>query len=388
MRHHLILCAAAAVSLALFVRADDPRPEIRLVTPKAGEPPVIEVAGVGKDAAARLRDAKLTVADWRAVLRVVVDGGTAEEIAARPPLAGSFTAADGAIRFEPQFPLTPGLGYRVTFDGSKVPGGDPQAKPVTGTVSIPKPPPGPPPAIAAIYPSADRLPENTLRLYLQFSAPMARGNVYRHLKLIRDDGTEVFSPFLELDEELWAADGTRLTVFFHPGRVKKGLQPREELGPILEEGHTYTLVIDRKWENDQGQPLPAEVRKTFTAGPEDERPVDPQQWTMIPPRANADTPLILRLAKPLDHALLGRMIWVTDAAGKRVDGVVTVGGGERVVTFAPARPWARGDYKLVVDTRLEDVCGNRVGEPFEVDVFRPITKKVEQKTAERAFTVR
>src|SRR5262245_1358453 len=109
---------------------------------------------------------------------------------------------------------------------------------------------------------------------------------------------------------------------------------------------------------------------------------------MIPPRADSDAPLILRRAKPLDHALLGRMIWVTDAAGKKVDGQITVGGGERVVTFVPAKPWARGDYKLVVDSRLEDVCGNRVGEPFEVDVFKPITRKIEGKTAERPFTVR
>ena len=102
----------------------------------------------------------------------------------------------------------------------------------------------------------------------------------------------------------------------------------------------------------------------------------------------SDAPLILRLAKPLDRALLGSMLSVTDAAGQPVAGEVTVGGGERVVTFAPAKPWARGEYKLAVDTRLEDVCGNRVGEPFEVDVFRPIERKIETKTVERKFTVR
>jgi hypothetical protein len=82
------------------------------------------------------------------------------------------------------------------------------------------------------------------------------------------------------------------------------------------------------------------------------------------------------------------MVWVTDAAGKKVEGQITVGGGERVVTFAPAWPWRKGDYKLAVDTRLEDVCGNRVGEPFEVDVFKPVRRKVESKTTERPFAVR
>jgi hypothetical protein len=34
------------------------------------------------------------------------------------------------------------------------------------------------------------------------------------------------------------------------------------------------------------------------------------------------------------------------------------------------------------------VCGNRVGEPFEVDVFKPVTRKVETKTVERRFAVK
>ena len=49
---------------------------------------------------------------------------------------------------------------------------------------------------------------------------------------------------------------------------------------------------------------------------------------------------------------------------------------------------ARGAYKLVIDASLEDVCGNRVGEPFELDVLRPIPLKPEVKLAERAFAVK
>jgi hypothetical protein len=257
----------------------------------------------------------------------------------------------------------------------------------TLALSVPKPPPGPRVSVVAVYPSADRLPENTLRLYVHFSGRVRQGDIYRHVKLVRDDGKEVSHPFLEIDEELWSADGTRITLLFHPGRVKRGLKPREEEGPILEEGRRYTLTISKGWEDLDGRPLTAEFRKTFAAGPPDDAVVDPDSWSLIAPRGG-NAPLIVRLARPLDHALLGRMVWVTDAAGNKVDGTVTVGGGERVVTFAPAKPWQRGGYKLVVDTRLEDVCGNRVGEPFEVDVFRPITRKIEGKTAERPFTVR
>jgi hypothetical protein len=94
------------------------------------------------------------------------------------------------------------------------------------------------------------------------------------------------------------------------------------------------------------------------------------------------------LAKPLDHALLGRLLWVVDATGEPVGGTLSVGGGERVVTFTPAQPWKRGPYKLIINDELEDVCGNRVGEPFEVDVFKPIPLRPLVKLTERPFAVK
>jgi hypothetical protein len=380
--------AVLSLSLALVLTAADPRPpEAKLVPAKPGEPAAVEVTGIEKPTLTALRDAKLTPAEWAEFCRVVVDGGTPEEVAARPPVAGTWSATADAVRFEPQFPLAPGVTYRVTCRLHDVPRLKPRPGGFSVTLSVPKPPPGPRVSVAAVYPSADRLPENTLRLYVQFSGRMSQGDIYRHVKLVRDGGKEVSHPFLEIDEELWSADGTRITLLFHPGRVKRGLKPREEEGPILEEGRRYTLTIGKDWEDAEGRPLTAGFTKTFSAGPPDDEPVNPDSWALIPPRGG-DTPLIVRLAKPLDRALLGRLLWVTDAAGQRIDGTVSVGGGERVVTFAPAQPWRRGDYKLVVDTRLEDVCGNRVGEPFEVDVFKPVQRKIETKTAERPFAVR
>lgn len=372
--------------LALPLLAAEPKPAIRMAEAPGGAR-VVEVA-VGKVTVDRLKAATPTAKQWAAILRVVVVGGTPAEAATRPPVAGTYSADGEVIRFEPQFPFVPGVNYQATFDPAKLPFGDPKPGSVSAALTIPKPPPGPPTSIAAVYPSAARLPENTLRFYVHFSGQMTHGDIYRHVKLLRDDGTEVPRPFLEIDEELWSTDGLRVTLLFHPGRVKKELALREELGPILEAGRRYTLVISREWKDADGRPLTAEVRKTFAAGPADDEPVTLDTWTLIPPRAGSDAPLIIRLAKPLDRALLDSMVWVTDAAGKKVEGQVTVGGGERVVTFAPARPWRRGDYKLAVDTRLEDVCGNRVGEPFEVDVFKPVRRKVETKTAERPFAVK
>jgi hypothetical protein len=383
-----LLCISVSIALAHTLSAAEP-PKIGLVAGKPGDPAAVEVTGLSTETIARLKKAKLDNKQWSEMFRVVVAGGKAGEVLARLPIAGTYIVNDSGIRFEPQFPLTPGREYRAILH----PDYDPatparESARIETSVTVPKPPPGPRVSITGIYPSGNRLPENTLRFYIHFSGEVARGNVYRHLKLIRDDGKEVKSPFLELDEELWSTDGKRLTVLFHPGRVKRELAPREEEGPILEEGHRYTLKISDNWEDVEGRPIVSGFRKRFTAGPPDNRAIDLSEWTMTAPRAGSDSPLIIRLPGPLDHALLGRMVWVEDQDGEKVPGTLAVGGGERVLTFAPKGLWTKGEYRIAVEASLEDVCGNRVGEPFETHLNEPAAPATEVKTFERTFKVR
>src|SRR5438128_8167014 len=115
---------------------------------------------------------------------------------------------------------------------------------------------------------------------------MASGGAYRHVHLLNAKGKEVEAPFLELDEELWSPDFRRFTLYFDPGRIKRGLKPREDVGPVLEEGKSYTLLIDRDWNDAQGNPLRESFRKTFTVGPPDDEAIDPQKWKIYAPRAD------------------------------------------------------------------------------------------------------
>jgi hypothetical protein len=288
--------------------------------------------------------------------------------------------------FEPRFPLAPGTPYRATFDPAKFPG-QPAGKIVTATLTIPKPD-APPAAVTAVYPSADTLPENTLRLYFHFSAPMTRGGAYQYLKLVRSDGTVVERPFLELGEELWNPDLTRFTLLFDPGRIKQGLVPREELGPAIEAGKEYTLVIDKAWRDGNGRELKEPFKKAFKVSKPDDTPIDPEHWKLTPPAAGGKVPLAVGFPKPIDHALLDSMVWVTDTAGKKIEGTIAVSDKETRWAFTPATAWAAGTYSLVVNTNLEDVCGNRVGSPFEIDVFKTPTRRLEVKTVKRDFVVR
>jgi hypothetical protein len=240
---------------------------------------------------------------------------------------------------------------------------------------IPAPAPTEPTRITAIYPSASTLPENQLRFYIHFSAPMAAGHAYEHVKLLKPDGTQDKRAFLEIGEEMWDASCQRLTILFDPGRVKKGLRPREEFGPVLEPGKSYSLVIDKSWLDANNQPLSAGFEKRFTAGPEVEMAIDIKQWKISPPAANSRDALAVAFQRPLDRALLTRMLTVADSSGKEIDGQITLADDERRWLFRPDQPWSAGSYALVADTALEDTTGNNIARPFEVDVFERVDDK-------------
>jgi hypothetical protein len=349
----------------------------------AGEPSVrfttkfVEVTNLDAAVLAKLKQSP--PADWTPLFSVRV--ATAET-----PMLGTYRVEDKSLRFEPRFPLAAGLKYRAMFDPSKLPGAT-GGTPLTVEFALPKPAPKPPATVVQVYPTRNDLPENQLKFYFHFSRPMSLGEAYKRIHLIDAAGKTVERPFLELDEELWDPAGTRLTLFLHPGRIKRGLRPREELGPPLEEGKRYTLVVDATWPDEEGQPLKTGFRKSFTAGKPDDVQPDPKTWKLHAPAAGKADPLRVQFPESLDHALLQRMLWVVDAAGKRVVGSIRVSREETVWEFVPEKPWAVGAYRLVADTELEDLAGNSIASPFEVVEGRPAPKPVDE-TVEMPFAVR
>jgi hypothetical protein len=53
-----------------------------------------------------------------------------------------------------------------------------------------------------------------------------------------------------------------------------------------------------------------------------------------------------------------------------VAGVAELENDERTWKFVPASPWSKGAYQIVVPTAIEDLAGNNVGKPFDVDLRR------------------
>ena len=240
--------------------------------------------------------------------------------------------------------------------------------------------------VTEIYPTAQVLPENLLKFYLHFSAPMSRGDIYRWIHLRKESGREIELPFLEIDEELWNPEMTRLTLFIDPGRIKRGVRPLEEIGPALEVDGRYQLSIDRGWKDASGTPLRSGFTKRFSIGPADRQPLDPKAWVIDPPQQGTKDRLRVRFNEPLDAALVRHCLNVIDSDGRTVEGLVGMGAEERWWDFLPAHPWGVGELAVKVKTTLEDLAGNNVGKAFDVDVFDQVRPQIVPPSVLIPFT--
>lgn len=325
-------------------------------------------------------------AQLQAILSVRVDPG-------QPPIVGAYSVADGTFRFSPQFPLDPGRAYYARFDPAKLPRSAGRtneawrntvvetelALPVTGATA--------PTGVKRLVPSGDAWPANQLRVYIEFTAPMSGRGGIEHLHLLDDAGQEVKDPFLPLDYDFWNADRTRFTAFFDPGRVKSGLVPRMQMGPSLQPGRHYTLVVDRDWHDGWGQPLDKEYRREFHTVAADTTPISLAAWTLTVPKAGTTDPVTVAFGEPLDRALMLRALAVRPAGMPVLPGDAKAGEADRSWTFEPEMRWKPGRYELVASSVLEDLAGNQIGRAFEVDTFRKV-ESTEPTITSRTFEIK
>jgi hypothetical protein len=355
------------------------RPAVGLATSADGAS-YVEVTGLSSAVLAALAGADRTPAQWADVLRVAVDDSA-------PPMLGRHDVANGALRFVPQFPLDPGRRYQVRFDGGRVAGWDGGAVTVVeAAVGRPAEATEPTTVVARVYPSGDTVPANMLRMYIEFSAPMGRPSGVEFIHLLDHDGKEIAGAVLPLDYEFWSPDHTRFTVFFDPGRVKKGILPNQQMGRPLEAGRTVTLVVDAAWRDANGLPLKEGYRRQFHVQAPDEKPLDTRGWQLQAPAAGSRTAMTAIFPKPLDRGLLMRALSVI-RDGAPVDGDVVIDQGETRWSYTPKEPWRAGSYQLVALDILEDVAGNQIGRAFEVDNFDTVDKSPNPQTITIPFTV-
>ena len=339
----------------------------------------VEVTGLAKATLARLRRSSWKLSNWQRLLRVQVvskDGPTSP----LPAMLGTYHVEENAIRFEPQYPLVPGLSYQASFQPAELPVNKGDRRELTAVVRVPTENLTAVTVVTHVYPTADVLPENLLKFYVHFSAPMSRGHIYDYIRLFDAGGKQVELPFLEIDEELWDDSMTRLTIFIDPGRIKRGVLPLEDVGPALETGKRYSLVIDNAWKDGAGKPLKESFQKQFLVGTPDREPPDPSRWNVQLPASGTQNPLVVLFPEPMDNALTQRVIHITDASGKTVAGRIDLTDQERRWSFQPHGPWQRGQHQLVIQTTIEDLAGNNIGKQFDVDLFEGVQRRLTSST--------
>jgi hypothetical protein len=343
-------------------------PEIRFVDdpddPSFG---IVSVRGLPPSTLERLAGEPRERADWVTLFSV----HTADAIESdRPAVLGDYAVEGDAIRFRPRFSFVPAMDYRARWNGSAVDresGAPPGTTPdLEATFRMPEPEDRAATRVEAVYPSTARVPENLLRLYIHFSAPVDPKDVQRHVHLYDASGSEVAMPFVEVEHGLWDPGYRRLTLFLHPGRIKRGVAPNLEMGPPLKEGLTYKLVVDRELRDAGGRPLAERFERDLRVGPADRESPQTDRWRVAAPGSSGE-PLRLDFPEPLDRALLGRWIAVVDSAGSRVDGHVKISRSETRWEFTPDGGWSPGEHTLMVHPALEDLAGNTLTHLFDED---------------------
>jgi hypothetical protein len=320
----------------------------------------------------------------RDLLQVAVDDSATQQTGVL--VSGRHAISDSTVEFHPQFPLDRGRTYRVAVNAQMLKR-TPAESLFIARVALPAGDRTPRTMVRAVFPANDTVPENLLRLYIEFSAPMSRTGGLDYITLRDERGIEVKAAFLPLDADFWNDDRTRYTAFLDPGRVKRGILPNEQMGRAILAGHRYSVVIDSTWRDANGLPLVATYRHTFQVKAPDETIIDLKAWRITPPLNGSRDAVRVLFNKPLDHGLLARALGVERKDGSQVTGTVEIAPDGREWRFTPDDSWRAGGYQLLVLSILEDPAGNRIDGPFEVDMFERVDKSPAPERHTIPFTI-
>ncbi len=271
--------------------------------------------------------------------------------AGRSPIAGAYTVEGLRVVFAPSFAFIEGQTYTAVLDdGTGAPtrtAFTPSGEQVLAA-----------PEVLAIYPSGPDIPENTLRFYIEFAAPMAPHHADDFIRLVDDAGSADADAFMSFTQELWNPERTRLTLLMDPGRIKRGVAQNLTLGPALEAGDSYSIVVDAGWPGARGVGETARFARSFRVSASLRTLPDPDLWTISAPKVATQEPLDIAFDRPFDRQLAQTAIRVIGPDGREVAGTVRLENHETRWVFVPALPWAGEAIDLLVDARLEDVAGN------------------------------
>lgn len=298
----------------------------------------------------------LSQGDGEQLLRLVLLSDSGKQ---GPPILGQYSRDGARLAFMPRYALTHGQRYKGIFTH--------EGRTIEKEYLVPANSPSTPAVVDHVYPSANKLPANLLKFYIHFSKPMREGkDIFDQIEILDTSGKTVPSPWRRM--EVWSEEASRLSLWIHPGRVKRGLKLREELGPVLNPGGKYSLSISGDVMDAEGQTLGKPFVKEFEVVDADRQSPLPSAWRLTSPAANTVTPLQIHFGESLDRHLCHRLIKVRGLDGTPISGKIRVDDDERSWSFVPDAKWSSPEYEVTIDSILEDLAGNTPVRLFDVDL--------------------
>jgi hypothetical protein len=146
-----------------------------------------------------------------------------------------------------------------------------------------------------------------------------------------------------------------------PGRIKRGLGANPAHEPALVVGRTYKLVITA---------LGQTASHTFRVTDPVLKALDETYWVPLFPVVGSLDPLVMHFDRVMDAALCEDEIVILTGAGEVVQSNLSLEPHGTTAQIIPIHPWNVGEHRIVLSDRLEDVCGNRLGEALDHDLSK------------------
>ena len=322
----------------------------------------IYLAGLDKTTVEFLVSKNLSSVEWSSFFRVSIDGS-------ERPILGKYEVQEEELVFKPRFLPDPNVSYVAVFSPKELQGivrRPVSLKDLNKKIRF-KPYNLGRTKIQAIYPLAEILPSNVLRIYLEFTQPMGLENPYHFLSIEDLNGKSVEEPFVEVETGLWNPDRTRLTLLLHPGRIKRGVGPNVTKGEIFEMSNTYYLKISKEWMDAQGIPLGSDVEKRIEINEPLRSKLSMEEWEVKIPTLGTSEPAKIHVDRLLDYFLVKRLISFHDEDANIIIGEVVFDASKMEIIFVPETIWQNKNYYIMVNNRLEDVSGNTPLNAFDYE---------------------
>jgi len=292
-------------------------------------------------------------------------------------ILGKFSSADNEHIFTPVIPFTNGQEYIIKHNGKLLA----EFKVAAFKSSTPK--------LKAIYPSADSVPQNLLKMYFVFSEPMQEvGKAIDFITIYDNTSRENQQVFLELPSELWNKEHTRLTLWLDPGRIKTALIPNKKEGLPLKEGHHYTLTVAKNLKSAKGIVLDKTYTKNFVVIASDRKQPNSTLWSISAPTKGSRDKLEINFNEPMDAILALETISIQNNDNEIINGTFELKSQEQKLNLYPEKPWNKGSYEITILSILEDLAGNNLNHLFDSSVQKTSEEKETSETKTIKFVVK